>query len=174
MEFVVLVDDSNNVIGKAQKSTVHTTNTPLHRAFSLFLFNSKKQLLLTKRAATKKTFPGVWTNAVCGHLTPDESTVDAAGRRLNHELGIEGVEVKEVAPYRYRFADKNGIVENEVCPILVGYFDGNPMPNPLEIDDWKWMDWKEFLSELDNDTKNIYSPWCKEEAVILQRVVSLD
>src|SRR5258706_15408648 len=112
MEYVVLVDEQNQEIGTAPKDTVHTTDTQLHRAFSLFLFNSKKQLLVTKRASTKKTFPGVWTNTVCGHLAPGESAVDAATRRLKEELVIEHVEVKEVSPYRYRFADKNGIVEN--------------------------------------------------------------
>ena len=167
-EFVVLVDDANNPIGTADKDTVHSHDTPLHRAFSLFLFNSNKQLLLTRRAKTKKTFPGVWTNTVCGHLTPDESTVDAAKRRLKEELGIEGVEVKEISPYRYRFADKNGIVENEICPILVTHFDGDPKPNSSEIDDWKWMDWQEFLQEIKTNP-DIYSPWSREEAVILQQ-----
>lgn len=169
MEFVVLVDENNNPIGTADKATVHTKNTPLHRAFSLFLFNSKKQLLLTKRAAGKKTFPGIWTNTVCGHLTPDESAVDAAKRRLKNELEIDGVDIKEVAPYRYRFADKNGIVENEICPIFVGHFDGDPISNPLEIDDWKWMNWQEFLNDL--EINNEYSPWCKEEAIILQKII---
>ncbi len=140
MELVVLVDDNNNVLGTKPKDDVHTTDTPLHRGFSLFIFNSKKQLLLTQRASTKKTFPGVWTNTICGHLAPDESTAQAATRRLKEELGITGVEVKEVTPYRYRFADKNGIVENEICPILIGNFDGNPTPNPTEVDDWKWID----------------------------------
>lgn len=168
MELIVLVDEHNNPLGTADKETVHTTNTPLHRAFSLFVFNSKKQLLLTRRAETKKTFPGVWTNTVCGHLAPDEIPVDAAKRRLKEELGIEGVEVKEVAPYRYRFADKNGIVENEICPILVGQFDGDPTPHPSEVDDWKWMDWQEFLQEI-NTNPDPYSPWSREEALILQQ-----
>lgn len=168
VELVVLVDDQNNPIGTAEKDTVHTADTPLHRAFSLFLFNSNKQVLLTKRAAAKKTFPGVWTNSVCGHLAPEETTVDAAKRRLKEELGVESVEIKEVAPYRYRFTDSNGIVENEICPILVGFFDGDPKPNPVEIDEWKWMDWNTFLEEIITNPSP-YSPWSKEEAVILQQ-----
>ena len=114
MEQVVLVDDNNQEIGTADKATVHTANTPLHRGFSLFLFNSQKELLLTQRALTKKTFPGIWTNTVCGHPAPGETPVDAAKRRIREELGIIVQEVKEVAPYRYRFADQNGIVENEI------------------------------------------------------------
>jgi isopentenyl-diphosphate Delta-isomerase len=168
MELVVLVDEHNNQIGTASKDTVHTKNTPLHRAFSLFLFNNKKELLLTRRADIKKTFPGVWTNSVCGHPGPGETPVVAAKRRLADELGITGVEVKEVSSYRYRFADKNGIVENEICPILVATFDGNPKVNPDEVDDWKWMDWKQFLLEIKNNP-DIYSPWSREEAVILQQ-----
>jgi isopentenyl-diphosphate delta-isomerase type 1 len=166
MEQVVLVDEQNNPIGVADKDTVHTTTTPLHRAFSLFLFNSKGQVLLTKRAVTKKTFPGVWTNTVCGHLSPEEDVVSAAVRRLAQELGITGVTVREVAPYRYRFADKNGVVENEICPITVSYFDGDPRPHPGEVDEWKWMDWELFLADIRNNPEP-YSPWCREEAEIL-------
>lgn len=168
MELVVLVDEFNNPIGTADKVTVHSSNTPLHRAFSLFIFNGKKQILLTKRAVTKKTFPGVWTNTVCGHLSPNETTVTAAKRRLKEELGIEGREINEVSGYRYRFADKNGIVENEICPLLVGFFDGDPVPHPSEVEDWKWMDWLEFLQEIKSNP-DPYSPWSREEAVILQQ-----
>ena len=167
-EFVVLVDEKNNEIGTAPKDTVHTKNTPLHRAFSLFVFNHKKELLLTRRADTKKTFPGVWTNSVCGHPAPGESAVDAAKRRLQDELGITGIDIQEVSPYRYRFADKNGVVENEICPILTAVFDGDPKPNKNEVDDWKWMDWGKFLTEIKNNPEP-YSPWSREEAVILQQ-----
>ena len=165
-EFVVLIDEQNNVIGTAPKDTVHTKDTPLHRGFSLFIFNSKKEILLTKRAEIKKTFPGVWTNTVCGHPGPDEPNVDAAKRRIKDELGIDGVEIKEVAPYRYRFADKNGTVENEICPILVGYTGSNPSPNPSEVSDWKWIPWETFLEEIKKDP-SAYSPWSVEEAMKL-------
>lgn len=168
-EFVVLVDERNNPIGTAPKDIVHTKSTPLHRAFSLFLFNSKNELLLTKRASTKKTFPGVWTNTVCGHLAPGESTVNAAKRRLKDELGMAVSEMKEVAPYRYRFADQNGIVENEICPILVAYSDIQPTPNPMEVEDWKWIPWKQFLEEA-KSASIPYSPWSIEEAKILANV----
>jgi isopentenyl-diphosphate delta-isomerase len=99
-------------------------------------------------------------------LAPGESVVDAATRRLADELGITGVRLTEKAPYRYRFADKNGIVENEICPIVTGTFDGEPSPNPDEVDEWQWMDWKTFLSEVDLNPE-IYSPWSREEAKIL-------
>jgi isopentenyl-diphosphate Delta-isomerase len=169
MELVVLVDEQGNETGTAPKDTVHTKNTPLHRAFSLFVFNHKKEVLLTRRADTKKTFPGVWTNSVCGHPGPGERIIDAAGRRLKDELGITGTEVSEVSPYRYRFADKNGIVENEICPIYVTTFDGDPKPNHQEVDDWKWMDWEKFLTEIQTSPEP-YSPWCREEAIILEKI----
>ncbi len=178
IELVVLVDENNHEIGTAPKETVHTQNTPLHRGFSLFLFNSKNELLLTRRALTKKTFPGVWTNTVCGHPAPGESAVAAAKRRLKDELGIDlqgprpgnqgEALVREVAPYRYRFADANGIVENEICPVLVAHADIEPKPNKDEIEAWKWIDWKEFLVEI-KQNHTFYSPWCTEEAVILKK-----
>ncbi len=185
-ELVVLVDEENNEIGTAEKSAVHTKNTPLHRGFSLFLFNGKGELLLTKRSSRKKTFPGVWTNTVCGHPGPGESAKDAALRRLKEELGMKRSHlvrkqgealIREVAPYRYRFADRNGIVENEICPILVGYLkpfitDTLPpgdyviSPDPNEVDDWRWMRWEEFLEEIKKNPE-MYSPWSREESLIV-------
>lgn len=165
-ELVVLVDEQNKEIGTAAKDTVHTKDTPLHRGFSVFLFNSQKQVLLTKRADSKKTFPGVWTNAVCGHPALNEDVISAGKRRLADELELTNIELKVVSGYRYRFTDKNGIVENEICPILVGNTDNNPTVNPQEVSDWQWMDWREFLLEIKNHS-DIYSPWCREEAAII-------
>ena len=173
MEEVVLVDENNSVLGTAPKDTVHTTNTPLHRGFSLFLFNSKNELLLTKRSAKKKAFPGVWTNSVCGHPAPGESVVEAAKRRIKDELGIMNDEVrdmKEIAPYRYRFADKNGIVENEVCPMLVAHSDVDPAPDQKEVEGWRWTRWEDFLKDLKKNP-TIYSPWCREEATLITPLV---
>lgn len=169
MEHVVLVDENNNEIGTAPKDTVHTKDTPLHRGFSVFVFNDKDQLLVTKRASTKKAFPGVWTNTVCGHPAKGESVVNAAKRRLEHELGLMVPDIKEISPYRYRFADKNGIVENEICPILIGHTNDNPNPHDHEVDEWKWVDWKEFLEDIKTHP-DIYSPWSREEAIILQHL----
>lgn len=169
MELVVLVDEKNQEIGTAPKEAVHTTDTPLHRAFSLFLFNSKKELLLAQRAFSKKTFPGVWSNTVCGHPAPGESVVGAAKRRLHDELGID-LDLKqfqEVAPYRYRFVDQNGIVENEVCPIVVAVSDATPNLNPHEVQSSQWISWEQFLKEIAVDPKK-YSPWSVEEATLLE------
>lgn len=169
MEQVILVDEDNNQIGVADKETVHTTHTPLHRAFSLFLFNVQKQLLVTQRALSKKTFPGAWTNSVCGHVSPEEQTIDAVKRRVKDELHIEASDIKEIAPYRYKFSDKNGIVENEICPIFIGKTNEDPKPNKSEVEAWKWVDWKEFLETIQTHP-GTYSPWSEEEAIILQRL----
>ncbi len=170
-ELVVLVDEQNNQIGLAPKDAVHTTDTPLHRGFSVFVINSKGELLLTKRASTKKTFPDVWTNTVCGHPAPGESAVDAARRRLKAELGLEIASIKEIAPYRYRFADAKGIVENEICPILVAYHDRDPNPNNQEVSSWRWAPWQQFLKDI-NKTPEDFSPWSIGEAQILAPLIS--
>ncbi len=164
MELVVLVDEKNNEIGTAPKDTVHTQNTPLHRGFSLFLFNKKQELLLTKRSKGKKTFPSVWTNTVCGHPGPGEGAIAAAKRRLKDELGIDVSNIKEIAPYRYRFVDKNGIVENEICPILVAHADSDPRSSQDEVEAWRWVAWQDFLED-SKKRPGDYSPWCVEEAL---------
>ena len=185
MEQVVLVDEKNQEIGLADKTKVHTKKTPLHRGFSLWLVNSKKELLLTQRAWNKLTFPGVWTNTLCGHPKPQETAIEAAHRRLAEELGMElknqkskikntlGL-IKEVAPYRYKFADNNGIVENEICPILVAYVDfeedDNFSPDPQEIANWQWIPWDEFLEKIQENPRQ-YSPWSVEEAKILSKII---
>lgn len=169
MEPVVLVDEQNNVLGTAPKEEVHTAKTPLHRGFSLFLFNGRGELLLTRRALSKKTFPGVWTNTVCGHPTLNETPVAAAKRRLRDELGIDTAEVREVSPYRYRFADTSGIVENEICPILVGQSEAQVKSNPAEVGEWKWINWEDFLADIGKNAP-IYSPWSIEEARVLEKL----
>jgi isopentenyl-diphosphate delta-isomerase type 1 len=165
-EMVVLVDDQNNALATAKKSETHNANTKLHRAFSLFLFNSKGELLLQQRAFTKKTWPGVWSNSCCGHVMINEKTEDAAARRLRFELGISGVDLKMVLPhFRYR-AEKDGVVENEICPVLIGFTDQEPEINPSEVAETKWVLWSEFLRSSRNGESEL-SPWAIEEAELL-------
>jgi isopentenyl-diphosphate delta-isomerase len=133
----------------------------------VFIFNAQKLVLLTKRATKKKTFPGVWTNTVCGHPGPGESVEDAAKRRLHDELGMVAENIHVVAPYQYCVKDESGIVENEICPILIGFSQKDPRKNDDEVDEWKWVQWTEFLKEMSKEPK-AYSPWCQEEALILQ------
>lgn len=168
-EHVVLVDEQNNKLGLADKYEVHTHQTPLHRAFSLFMFNTNGELLLQQRADSKKTWPNVWSNSVCGHPADGESFEAAAKRRADYELGIElGVsDIHMILPdYRYRY-EHLGVVENEFCPVLVAFGKYIPSPNPNEVQAVRWVRWAEFLNELSKPNK--YSEWCQEEAELLSK-----
>ncbi len=133
-EVVVLVDESGAVLGVADKSVVHTGDTPLHLAFSCHVFSREGRMLMTRRALGKRAFPGVWTNAFCGHPGLDETPADAARRRAVHELGLELGELELVLPdFRYRAIDASGVVENEICPVFSTVVDGDPNPAPDEV-----------------------------------------
>jgi len=169
-ELVVLVNDNNEEIGTMPKMEAHNAHTPLHRAFSVYVFNRKGKFLLTQRALSKKVFPGVWTNSCCGHPGPGEETENAIKRRLEFELGLKPESLKAVLPkYRYR-AEMNGIVENEICPVYTAIVSSDPKPNPQEIEDYEWIDWKKFLKNLEKDPEK-YSPWCKEQARLLSKKI---
>lgn len=165
VEYVVLVDEQNNVLGTMPKSEVHSAETPLHRAFSAFIFNGKGELLLQQRAKTKKTWPLVWSNSCCGHPTLEESPVEAGKRRIGFELGLEMDDLVEVAPYRYCFT-REGVMENEICPIIIAKTEQPPMPNPDEVEAIKWMDWHAFIADTRRHPEN-WSEWCVEETEIL-------
>jgi isopentenyl-diphosphate delta-isomerase len=167
-KLVVLVDEDNKVLGTASKLTAHNANTPLHRGFSVFLFDDKGNLLLQQRSKTKKTFPLVWSNSCCGHPALNESNVDAAKRHLENELGIKNADALEIIPnYRYKVS-MNGIFENEICPILVCFTNQKPIPNKDEVENLRWISWKDFLTEI-KDTNNDYSLWSKEEGWLLSK-----
>jgi isopentenyl-diphosphate delta-isomerase len=163
---IVLVNNQNEVLGTAPKISSHNANTPLHRAFSVFLFNKKGELLLQQRSRTKKTFPLVWSNSFCGHPTINESNVQAAERRMPFEIGIENVEIFEIiSDYRYR-TSMNGIYENEICPVLVCFTDKKPITNNDEVENIRWTAWNNFLKEIE-DKNSVFSLWSKEEARLL-------
>src|ERR687890_1961682 len=112
-ELIVLVDDAGTAIGSMPKRLVHHGETPLHRAFSAYLFDGDGRLLITRRAEGKATFPGMWTNTVCGHPGPGEDDESAIARRARDELGLDAADLRPAVPgYRYR-AEFRGVVENE-------------------------------------------------------------
>lgn len=165
-ELVVLVDDNDNEIGTMPKAEVHTKATPLHRGFSLYVFNPQGEVLAQQRKKEKLTWGGFWSNSCCGHPAPNETREEAAERRAKQELGIEVKNIEKVADYRYRFKH-NGVVENEVCPILVGLAaNADLYPDPREIENFRWMRWSEFLEDMETH-QEIYSPWSKEQIKIL-------
>jgi len=160
VESVVLLDETGYASGTAVKTAVHHDQTPLHLAFSSYLFNSAGQFLLTRRAESKRTWPGVWTNTCCGHPQPGESLSDSVRRRLAQELGIGPARLVLVLPrFRYEARMANGIRENEVCPVYAAYSDDPPAPDPAEVAEVRWVDWDEFCAAVRAGRQSI-SPWC--------------
>lgn len=165
-EYVVLVDEKNNPLGNVLKSEVHSDATPLHRAFSCFLFNGEGQLLLQQRAKVKKTWPLVWSNSCCGHPMPGEPFEDAVRRRVSFELGMGVDQLYCAIPrYRYRYEMK-GVVENEVCPVFIALTYSEVKANPDEVENTFWISWASFLDEI-KERPERYSEWCVEEAGLL-------
>jgi isopentenyl-diphosphate Delta-isomerase len=159
IELVVLVDESGAPIGTAEKLAVHTSSTPLHLAFSCHVFNAAGEVLVTRRALTKATWPGVWTNSFCGHPAPDENPLDAIRRRARHELGIELDALEVVLPdFRYRAVDASGIVENEICPVYRAIASDAVTPNPDEVAEFAWVDPTALRTAVSN-TGFAFSPW---------------
>ena len=166
-ELIVLLDDDGTVIGAMPKPLVHHGETPLHRAFSAYLFDEAGRLLVTRRAEGKQTFPGMWTNTVCGHPGPGEDDAAAIARRAAFELGLQVEELRPALPgYRYR-AEFRGVVENEICPVYVGRFSGTPTPDPTEVDEWALLDWAAFRRRQAAEAQT-WSPWCLEQARLLE------
>ncbi len=158
-DHVVLLDDDGRAIGTAPKSSVHGPDTALHLAFSCHVLNSEGQVLITRRALTKGTWPGVWTNSFCGHPRPAEPVLSAVRRHADFELGLTLSELNVALPlFRYRATDANGIVEHEVCPVYTAYTDDEPVLNPLEAVDMQWVE-PEALAVSLEATPWAFSPW---------------
>lgn len=158
-EYVLLLDDDLNVSGTMDKSLVHTAATPLHLAFSCYLFNEKNELLLTRRAIGKIAWPGVWTNSACGHPLPDEAMADAVSRRCGYELGL-AIESPTLidGSFQYYATDANGIVENEFCPVFFARAASQPHPNADEVMDYVWVPVEQVLAGV-KAIPAAYSPW---------------
>lgn len=164
-EQIVFVDERGEPTGDvAPKLASHHAKTRLHLAFSCYVFNEQGKLLVTQRAHTKKVWPGVWTNSVCGHPAPGESLITAVQRRLEFELGMTATDYQVVLPtYRYRTPTYKGIIENEFCPVFVARTSMQPRPNPEEVSSIRWDSWSDFLAETANDSDD-YSMFAKPDA----------
>lgn len=165
-ELVVLLDEDGRDVGAADKASVHHADTPLHLAFSCYLFDDRGNVLITRRALHKRTFPGVWTNSCCGHPAPGEPLDDAVRRRVEQELGATVTDLRLVLPrFRYR-AEQEGVVENEMCPVFVGSAEGSVAPDPDEVADARWEPWQAFRAAVLDGSRSV-SVWCREQVAQL-------
>ncbi len=164
MEKVILVDENNNEIGEEEKIKAHKEGK-LHRAFSIFVFNSKRKLLLQQRAKTKYHSGGFWSNTVCGHPRPNENYQQATHRRLKEEMGFD-CELEKLFCFIYKTDFKNGLIENEYGCVFIGKFDGNPIPDPEEAIDYKWISLEDLKKDIEKNPEK-YTEWLK---IILKRI----
>ncbi len=167
---VVLLDPDGAAIGEIARSVVHSRDTPLHLAFSCYVENEAGEVLVTRRALSKKTWPGVWTNTCCGHPRPREDMAEAIRRRLDEELGLVVDELTCVLPdFAYTASDASGIVENEVCPVFwtrVTHPTPTVRANPDEVMDWKWVQWDDLAAGAQR-TAFAFSPWAVQQVNLL-------
>ncbi len=155
-ERVILVDSADRETGTMEKIEAHRKGV-LHRAFSVFIIDRSGKLLLQQRAAGKYHSPGLWTNTVCSHPRPGESVSSAAVRRLNEEMGLT-CEMKQSFSFIYKAEFDNGLTEHELDHVLVGICDDKPVPNPVEVDGYKYAD-LDFLSEDMESNPDNYTVW---------------
>ena len=163
---IILVDNRDTSIGTADKMAVHK-NGQLHRAFSVFIFNDTSEMLLQKRALTKYHSAGLWTNTCCSHPRPGETTLAAARRRLQEEMGFT-CQLTEAFSFTYQIAFTNELTEHEYDHVFIGTFSGTPCPNPAEAAAWKWVTPAWLKTDLKRRPEH-YTAWLK---VCLDRVLA--
>ena len=159
LDHVVLTDETGSDVGTLPRASVHTESTPLHRAFSVYLVDTAGRTVLTRRALSKVAWPGVWSNSCCGHPRPGEALTDAISRRVREELRVDVRDLRCVLPdFRYRAVDPGGVVENEICPVYVGFVDADPDPDPAEVMEFAWVPWQQAHRAL-TSAPQVFSPW---------------
>jgi isopentenyl-diphosphate delta-isomerase len=157
-ENVILVDKNDKQIGLMPKLEAHE-KAVLHRAFSVFVLNSKNEIMLQQRAHHKYHSPLLWTNTCCSHQRDGESNIQAGSRRLFEEMGFK-TELKELFHFIYKAPFDNGLTEHELDHVMIGYYNESPVVNPEEVEAWKWM----AIDEVKNDMQvrpEIYTVWFK-------------
>ena len=157
-EYVVLVDNKDNQIGLMEKQAAHV-NPTLHRAFSIFVFNSKGEMLLQQRALTKYHTPGLWTNTCCSHPRDGESLQQATKRRLMEEMGME-CDLKEVFSFIYKADVMQGLIEHEFDHVFVGTTDVTPIINREEVESYKYETIENIKKDIEKNPAN-YTAWFK-------------
>ena len=158
MEKVILVDQNDNEVGTEEKIKAHKDGK-LHRAFSVFIFNSKNQLLIQKRNKDKYHSGGLWTNTCCSHPRPEEGIEEAAKRRLKEEMGIE-CNLERIFSFIYKKGFENGLTENELDHVFIGNCNLPPDPNDTEVESWKWVSNEELTQDIKENPEK-YTHWFK-------------
>lgn len=157
-ELVVLVNEKDEQIGLMPKMEAHE-KAKLHRAFSVFVYNDKGEMMLQQRALCKYHSPGLWTNTCCSHQRDGEDNIAAGKRRLMEEMGFS-TELKETISFVYKAPFDNGLTEHEFDHILVGDYEGEPNINPEEVADWKWSGVEEVKKEI-SENPALFTEWFK-------------
>lgn len=157
-ENVILVDELDNQLGLMPKMQAHE-KAVLHRAFSVFIFNDKGELMLQQRAAHKYHSPLLWTNTCCSHQRDGESNIEAGKRRLIEEMGFK-TNLKEIFSFVYKAQFDNGLTEHELDHVMIGNFNGVPKINPDEVASFKWMTLEAVKKDIELQP-NIYTAWFK-------------
>lgn len=168
MNDVILVDKDDNTVGTMDKMQAHETGA-LHRAFSIFLFNEKGELLLQKRNELKYHSGGLWTNTCCSHPKPGEPLVKGAKERLMEEMGIE-TDLEFAFSFVYKAEFSNGLTENEFDHVYVGRFSEEPQINPEEASDWKYMGMENIKKEIE-ESPDLYTEWFKIALPMIEKYV---
>ena len=157
-EQVILVNEYDEQIGLMPKMEAHE-KAVLHRAFSVFVFNTKNELMLQQRAAHKYHSPLLWTNTCCSHQRDGESNIEAGTRRLKEEMGFT-TDLKETTSFIYKAPFDNGLTEHELDHIMLGYYENEPIINKQEVEDWKWMPLEDVKHDI-NVHPEKYTAWFK-------------
>ncbi len=156
VEYVILVNDKDQPLGAMEKMEAHEKGV-MHRAFSIFVFNSKGQVLLQKRADEKYHSPGLWSNTCCSHPRTGEKTFDAAHRRMVEELGFD-CELDETFSFIYKANVGDELIEHEYDHVFTGTSDITPSPNAEEVSDWKYVE-LDWLSKDMDEHPEAYTVW---------------
>lgn len=157
-EMVVLIDEQDQVLGLMEKQQAHVAGV-LHRAFSVFVFNSKNELLLQQRADEKYHSPGLWTNSCCSHPRENETYAEAAHRRLVEEMGFD-CEIEEKFHFIYKAQLGEELFEHELDRVFVGYYEGEITINPEEVKAYKWIEMDELIADIKSNPDQ-YTAWFK-------------
>ena len=157
-EQVILVNEYDEQIGLMPKMEAHE-KAVLHRAFSVFVFNTKNELMLQQRAAHKYHSPLLWTNTCCSHKRDGESNIEAGTRRLKEEMGFT-TDLIETTSFIYKAPFDNGLTEHELYHIMLGYYENEPIINKQEVEDWKWMPLEDVKHDI-NVHPEQYTAWLK-------------